>query len=340
MAAGWILFGAGAPAVAGEERASDAEPEAATEMGDLFELGRLLFETFAPEEILREYRFPTTEEWNQFWRSIDAASETGNLEELAWILPEARVAVGLLRQHELGEFLADWLEPRLAYLEMAHRALAAIPEGRERVRPEGLRQPGAGLAPPSRDPVRAPLSAPARQQTGAFLRFQRNWEEEVRKHPPPPRAASLLPRLKRIFREEGVPEELVWLAEVESSFNPRARSPAGARGLFQLMPATAEGLGLRLRPLDQRDNPEANARAAARYLKSLYNRFGSWELALAAYNAGQGRVGRLLQAGGRRDFSAIAGTLPAETQMFVPRVLATVAVREGIDSSRLPPPRG
>jgi membrane-bound lytic murein transglycosylase D len=138
-----------------------------------------------------------------------------------------------------------------------------------------------------------------------------------------------MPRLRAAFAAEGVPPDLAWVAEVESSLNPEARSPAGARGLFQLMPDTAHNLGLSLFLPDERTDPEKSARAAAHYLKILHDRFGSWPLALAAYNAGEGRVSRLLAERKGADFAGIAAALPAETRMYVPKVCALVAVRTG-----------
>jgi membrane-bound lytic murein transglycosylase D len=127
----------------------------------------------------------------------------------------------------------------------------------------------------------------------------------------------------------------VWLAETESSFNPSARSPAGARGLYQLMPDTARDLGLSLRPHDQRLDPVQNARSAAQYLSEMYAEFRDWPLALAAYNAGRGRISRLLEQQGAKTFAQIAPRLPVETQLYVPRVLATLTVREGVTPAAL-----
>jgi membrane-bound lytic murein transglycosylase D len=155
----------------------------------------------------------------------------------------------------------------------------------------------------------------------------------------PPRAPALLPRVQRVFAEEGVPAELAWLAEAESTFNPRARSPVGAKGLFQFMPETAKGLGLQTFLPDERTDPEKSARAAARYLRHLHARFGDWPLALAAYNAGEGRVSRTLKRENAKTFAEIAGELPAETRMYVPKVLATIEVRAGVRPGALAIPR-
>ena len=104
-----------------------------------------------------------------------------------------------------------------------------------------------------------------------------------------------MPKLKSIFKAQGLPPALVWLAEVESGFDANARSPEGAVGMFQLMPATAEDLGLSLWPFDQRRQLEPAAQAAAKYLRKLYDRFGDWRLAVAAYNSGPSTVSRLLK---------------------------------------------
>ncbi|MBI2441896.1 MAG: lytic transglycosylase domain-containing protein [Lentisphaerae bacterium] len=146
--------------------------------------------------------------------------------------------------------------------------------------------------------------------------------------------AAVISRLKEIFEKEGVPQKWVWIAEVESGFDPQAESPAGAAGLFQLMPATAERFGLNIAPYDDRLMPEKSASAAAQYLKHLRKEFGSWSLALAAYNAGEGRLKRIMNDYGARTFEDVSRYLPAETRDYVPRVLAIVAQRED-QSSRL-----
>lgn len=135
--------------------------------------------------------------------------------------------------------------------------------------------------------------------------------------------------LERIFAGHGVPRELVWIAEVESSWNARAESHAGAVGLFQLMPETARRFGLTVdgAEYDERIHPYKSADAAAQYLKVLYEQFGSWHLALAAYNAGEGRVQKLLARYDATKYYDIAGVLPEETQAYVPRVLSIAAHR-------------
>src|SRR5262252_3847068 len=129
----------------------------------------------------------------------------------------------------------------------------------------------------------------------------------------PAGAKPYVARLKPVFAEQKAPPQLVWIAEVESSFNPQARSPAGATGLFQLMPATARRYGLSTSPLDQRLQADDSARAAARHLVRLHQQFGDWRLAVAAYNAGEGTVQSLLKREKARTYDAIATRLPAET---------------------------
>jgi membrane-bound lytic murein transglycosylase D len=95
------------------------------------------------------------------------------------------------------------------------------------------------------------------------------------------------------------------------------------------MPDTAHSLGITTYLPDERTDPEKSAHAAARYLRSLFMKFGSWPLALAAYNAGEGRVNRLLASHGATDFAGVSPALPAETRMYVPKVCALVALRTG-----------
>ena len=140
--------------------------------------------------------------------------------------------------------------------------------------------------------------------------------------------AAMILRLKKVFIKEGVPQQWVWMAQIESAFDPRAMSSAGAAGLFQLMPGTAMRFGLQTAPVDDRMEPEKSAGAAAQYLKILHDDFGCWSLALAAYNAGEGRVKEIMKKRNARTFDEVERYLPAETRAYVPKVMAVVALRE------------
>lgn len=256
-----------------------------------------------PEDEEGRLRFPNREDWEDFSRRLTLALASGSLERLAALESEALAALTALRAIPGHVEYADWLEDRIADIEVAHLAAEL----------------GRTVLPS--DPAAVPLYDV--------------WLDWMRDRPPPARSVVLVPQLKPIFVAAQLPPALVWLAETESSFNPAARSPAGARGLFQLMPGTARDLGLRLHPHDERLDPVRSAESAARYLTQLQARFHDWPLVLAAYNAGPGRVSRLLQARSATTFAEIANDLPVETQLYVPRVLATLAIREGLTPSAL-----
>jgi membrane-bound lytic murein transglycosylase D len=285
---------------------------------ELFELGRQLFEQLAPPEIKEQFEFPSKEQWDAFAVRLQRALESDSLAELAAYLPEARGALAALRTLPGYEDYADWLEQRIDEIQAAQQLTA----------PAAPPPPAVPTPNPPPRPVR-PVRVPHYEL----------WRERVRGRPLPARAAALMPRLRTAFAAEGVPPELAWLAEAESSLNPDARSPAGAKGLFQLMPDTARSLGLDTFLPDERTDPEKSARAAARYLRTLHGKFGSWPLAFAAYNAGEGRVGRTLAQRGAKDFAGVAEALPAETRMYVPKVCALVALRTGVSPENLGPPR-
>ena len=111
------------------------------------------------------------------------------------------------------------------------------------------------------------------------------------------RANYFMPMVRKIFRQEGLPEELAYLAVVESGFNPFATSSANAAGIWQFIPSTGRRFGLRIDDyIDERRDPYKSTIAAAKYLKTLYNMFGSWELAIAAYNCGEKCVAKRLES--------------------------------------------
>src|SRR5579872_210656 len=133
------------------------------------------------------------------------------------------------------------------------------------------------------------------------------------------------PMIQRVLAEEGVPQELIHLAQAESGFMPRAISRAAAGGMWQFLAWRGREYGLLQTPYtDDRMDPEKATRAAAHHLHDLYNEFGDWYLAIAAYNCGPGVVEKAVERTGYADFWALRnrGALPAETKNYVPIILA------------------
>ena len=275
---------------------------------------------------------PSPEEWSEFWKIIETAMQDDSLEGLADLLPYTEVALGFLDQFEDAKPYADWLRNQMDYFSMADEIVReeqhppAMPKPQPVTRPAPVPKKPVTILPPRTSVKEAP---PGMSATPPKPVSVERWMKRLEKRPAPAASAKYVPMLKPVFEKEGVPGQLVWLAEVESSFNPKARSPVGAMGMYQFMPATAERFGLKLKPRDERLIPERSAYAAAKYLKFLHNKFHTWPLALAAYNAGEGRVGRLLKKHGGKSFDDIAGYLPSETRMYVPKIDAVVRVREG-----------
>lgn len=131
--------------------------------------------------------------------------------------------------------------------------------------------------------------------------------------------------IRRVLREEGVPQELIYLAQAESGFQPLALSRVGARGMWQFMGSRAKGYGLQRNWwVDDRQDPEKATRAAARHLRDLYKQFGDWYLAMAAYNSGPGTVQSAVKRTGYADFWQLykRNVLPKETRNYVPIIIA------------------
>jgi len=298
------LLGAGLATAA--EPAKKTEP-VATEItaDDLYAAGKELFDTYASPEVKAQFAFPDKAQWDAFAVRLQAALDGDSLEALAQYEPEALAALAALRTIPGTEEYTDWLEERVDYIQVAKQVVR-------------------------RPPPKPPAVRPAQ-----FIPNYDLWLQRLQARPQPAGAAKLVPLLQPVFSRAGAPPPLVWLAEVESTFNPSARSPAGARGLFQLMPATAKELGLSTFLPDDRTDPKKSADAAARMLRSLHEKFHDWPLAIAAYNAGAGRVQRALDRQKARTFAEIASTLSVETRLYVPRVLATVQVRTGTTPDRL-----
>ncbi len=306
-------------------QAAQAEPP--REVLAPHQIVQILRDELAPDPAADEHELLPLEEFTTLVRRLCAAGQSNDLDQLAGFAPEARRAIASLRSRPGFENYAAWLHNQLDEIDAAEaaQALAAA-------------QPAPLFTPPPSPEASAEPAVGAIYPRVVAVPYFDLWLGRMAERPRPARADEFLPSLRAAFAAEGVPPALVWLAETESSFNPRARNPIGARGLFQIMPETARSLGLGLWP-DERVHPVRSAHAAASYLRYLHGRFGDWPLALAAYNAGEGRVSRELRRRDASDFAGIARHLPAETRLYVPKVLATIQVREGVHPADLPAPR-
>ncbi|HEY3295875.1 MAG TPA: LysM peptidoglycan-binding domain-containing protein [bacterium] len=151
------------------------------------------------------------------------------------------------------------------------------------------------------------------------------------------RAAYMFPRLRPIMAEEGIPQEVLFLAMIESGLNPRAYSYAHAAGVWQFIPSSGRIYGLDVgRLYDERMHVEESTRAACQYLRKLYDEFGDWYLAFAAYNCGELRVEREIAHSRTRDYFGLK-KLPAQTRSYVPAYLATRAICENPGQYGFPP---
>ncbi len=140
------------------------------------------------------------------------------------------------------------------------------------------------------------------------------------------------------LKQEGVPQDLIYLAQAESGFHPHAVSRVGARGIWQFMGSRARGYGLSHNMwVDDRQDPEKSTRAAAHHLKDLYNQFGDWYLAMAAYNSGPGTVQAAVKRTGYADFWELyrRNVLPKETRNYVPIILAVTIMTKNPVAVRL-----
>ena len=143
------------------------------------------------------------------------------------------------------------------------------------------------------------------------------------------RAARYAPMIRSVLKQEGVPTDLIYLAQAESAFLPDAVSRAGARGIWQFIPFTGEEYDLdRSFWVDERSDPEKATHAAAEHLRDLYNMFGDWYLAMAAYNSGPLNVSRAIERTGYADFWKLEKmhALPKQTANYVPIIIALALV--------------
>lgn len=143
------------------------------------------------------------------------------------------------------------------------------------------------------------------------------------------RTTRYAPFVREILKKHGLPEDLVYLAMIESGFNMRAYSRAKACGPWQFISETGERYGLKVDYwVDERRDLEKSTVAAARYLKALFDQFGCWELAAAGYNAGEGRIGRAIEKHDTNDFWKLRSynALPKETREYVPQIIAAAII--------------
>ncbi len=149
------------------------------------------------------------------------------------------------------------------------------------------------------------------------------------------RSGRYIDMMREVFRQENLPEDLVYLALIESGFNPKAYSWARAAGPWQFITGTGKKYGLKINWwVDERRDPVKSTKAAAEYLKDLYEMFGTWSLAMAAYNAGEGKVSRAVQRTGTLDYWELRKTrnLARETKEYIPRYLAAKAIAKNPES--------
>jgi membrane-bound lytic murein transglycosylase D len=137
------------------------------------------------------------------------------------------------------------------------------------------------------------------------------------------RSAIYFPTFETSLMRHHIPTDLKYLSIVESALDPRATSPAGAKGLWQFMKGTGKQYNLRIsKYVDERSDPQMSSDAAATYLKDLYARYGDWALSIAAYNCGPGRVNSAVKKAGKSDYWAVMKYLPKETRNYVPAFIA------------------
>jgi membrane-bound lytic murein transglycosylase D len=198
----------------------------------------------------------------------------------------------------------------------------------------------AGTSSPAATP--APVAAPSVRNVLPDLSHERvdYWVERFSRGDKRAEIAEAFARKPEVeamitgeLRRRGMPEDLIYLAMAESGLNPQAHSIADAAGIWQLVPDTARRWGLTVDDtVDERRDPQKSTVAALSYLSYLYNRFGSWYLAAAAYNAGENRIARIIESGTDADYYRVWDQLPGETRDYIPAM--TALARIGRDPAR------
>ena len=204
-------------------------------------------------------------------------------------------------------------------------AVASLPVGEAPAGPETLAQAIAAVLSETLDlPIE--LNEPVLSCIDLYQGRLRPWFETALS-----RGQQYMPHIREVFAEEGIPRDLAYVAIVESAFKTTAYSRAKAKGVWQFVSATGKRYGLTVDWwVDERSDPEKATRAAARYLKDLYALFGDWNLALAGYNAGEGKVLRAIRRYKTDDYWALRQTrgLRRETKNYVPLILAAIVLAQ------------
>lgn len=267
-------------------------------------------------------RSPSFEEKD---RGNPIAEEIARLEELAE--RKALFQVGLLPMEEGEE------EPQQVPEPEAEAPALVSPED-EKALEEEEAQPSAAF---EYDGNVYDIPIVFNEKVKAYLRLLQTSKREVTAQAFQ-RAGRYLPMIRQIFKEKGLPQDLINLAYIESAFKINAYSRARAVGIWQFIKSTGRRYGLEVNYwIDERRDPEKSTLAAANYLSDLYTLFESWPLALAAYNAGEQKIQAAIKRHGTRDFWKLR--LPRETRLFIPAFMAMTIIAKDPERYGFLPPR-
>jgi membrane-bound lytic murein transglycosylase D len=254
---------------------------------------------------------------------------------------------------EVNEFSASLLESIARYEEMGREPDTA--ERRET--PDALQDVTVAAAPEEIERARREVGSDTRQAAfdipitvndqvlSIVASFQSRPGVKSRFAAGLARSGRYMPMIRAVFEREGLPRDLAYVAMIESSFKTTAHSTAKAHGVWQFIASTGRRYGLRSnRALDERSDPVKATEAAARYFRDLYDIFDDWYLAMAAYDAGEGRIARALARTGAQSYWDLCrlGAIPRETRLYVPSVVAAALIAKnpahyGFDVAPEPP---
>lgn len=280
---------------------------------------------------LGQFRSITSRAGARFLSPVLAIAAAASVMSAAFVGVRRAAQPGQIAQHPIAELLAirpaltsstiAGAQPGLTFVSLTDESVAGAAASPNRLNITGIDHPGID-----------------KWVTKLTTSLKRDFEVSLG------RMTHYSPMIARKLEARQMPRDLVYLPLIESNFNPTARSQASAVGLWQFMSATARRFGLKVgKGVDERKDPNAATDAALTYLSSLYDRFGSWYLAAAAYNSGEGTVLRALKrvtgrtTGTDADFFKISPALPQETRDYVPKLIATARVGQNPQQYGLTP---